>query len=248
MQKILALWATVRSTSTAFETMMYQRGDFLVVHEPFGLSYYNSPERRDTNRYPDIELNPEYNYQTTWQRLKQQADSQAVFIKDMAYYMFHVADREFLSIFENTFIVRHPAKMLPSLYDKWSDFTLEETGYAELYKLFEMAKEFSGKIPVVIDSDDLVQKPEATVKAYCDAVSIPFIKEALEWEPKFRPELTNWDGGTWVTNVMSSSGFKEQKKENYVAVSDNKHLQNAYEFCLPYYEKLREHKLPIAES
>ncbi len=248
MRKILALWATVRSTSTAFENMMRQRGDFLAFHEPFGLSYYNSPERRDTNRYPDIELNPEYNYQTTLRKLQQEADSQAVFIKDMAYFMFHLADREFLSIFESTFIVRHPAKMLPSLYDKWPDFTLEETGYAQLYKLFEMAKEFSGKTPVVIHSDDLVKKPEATVKAYCDAVGIPFLKEALEWEPKFRPELTNWDGGTWVTNVMSSSGFKEQKRDNYVAVEDNEHLQNAYEFCLPYYEKLYEHKLPIAES
>jgi len=246
MGKILALWATVRSTSTVFENMMRQRGDFLAFHEPFGLSYYNSPERRDTNRYPDIELNPEYNYQTTWRRLQQQADSQAVFIKDMAYFMFHLADKEFLSIFENTFIVRHPAKMLPSLYDKWPDFTLEETGYAQLYKLFAMTKEFSGKIPVVIESDDLVQKPEATIKAYCDAVGIPFIKEALEWEPKFRPELTNWDGGTWVTNAMFSTGFKEQNTDNYVAVEDNQHLQNAYNFCLPYYEKLYEYKLPIA--
>ncbi len=248
MRKILALWATFRSTSTAFTNMMYQRSDFLVSHEPFALSYYKSPERRDTNRYPDIELCPEYSYKTIWQKLQQQADSQAVFIKDMAFYIFHLADREFLSIFENTFLVRHPAKMLPSLYDKWPNFTLEETGYAELYNLFEMAKEFSIKIPVVIDSDDLVQKPEATVKAYCDAVSIPFIREALEWEPKLRPELYNFEDVTWVTNAMYSSGFKEQKTNNYVAVEDNEHLQRAYEFCLPYYEKLCEHKLSIAES
>ncbi|NES06922.1 MAG: sulfotransferase, partial [Okeania sp. SIO2F4] len=155
----------------------------------------------------------------------------------------------FLSIFENTFLVRHPAKMLPSLYDKWPDFTLEETAYAELYKLLEIANEFSVKIPVVIDSDDLVQKPEATVKAYCDAVSIPFIRESLEWEPKFRPELNNFlEDVTWLTNAMSSSGFKEQKTNNYVAVEDNEHLQRAYEFSLPYYEKLCEHKLLIAES
>ena len=247
MRKILALWATARSTSTAFENMMRQRGDFFVFHEPFGLSYYNSPERRDTNRYPNIELNPEYNHQKIWQKLCQQADSQAVFIKDMSHFTFYLANRQFLSIFEPTFLMRHPAKTLPSLYDKWPDFTLEECGYAELYKLFEMAKEFSGKIPVVIDSDDLVQKPEATVKAYCDAVGIPFIKEALEWEPKFRPELTHWEGGSWVINAMFSTGFKEQKRDNYVAVEDNEHLQNAYEFCLPYYEKLYEHRIRIAE-
>lgn len=246
MKKILALWATVRSTSTAFEMMMRQRGDFLAFHEPFGLSYYNSQERRNTNRYPEIELNPEYNYQKTWQKLRQQADSQAIFIKDMAYYVIHLAEGEFLSAFENTFLLRHPAKMLPSLYDLWPDFTLEETGYAELYNLFEIAKKISGKVPVVIDSDDLVQKPEATVKAYCDAVNIPFIKEALEWEAKQRPEMTHWDGGNWLTEVISSRGLQQPKKKNYVAVEDNEHLQRAYQFCLPYYEKLQEHKLPIA--
>ncbi|NES03166.1 MAG: sulfotransferase family protein, partial [Okeania sp. SIO2F4] len=56
MRKVLALWTTFRSTSTAFENMMCKRGDFLVFHEPFSLSYYKSPERRNTNRYPDIEL------------------------------------------------------------------------------------------------------------------------------------------------------------------------------------------------
>ena len=39
MEKILALWAVPRSTSTAFERMMRERGDFWVVDEPFGLSF-----------------------------------------------------------------------------------------------------------------------------------------------------------------------------------------------------------------
>ena len=40
MNKILVLWATPRSTSTAFEWMMRQRGDMECFHEPFGEAWY----------------------------------------------------------------------------------------------------------------------------------------------------------------------------------------------------------------
>ena len=40
MPKIVALWAVPRSTSTAFEWMMRQRGDMTCFHEPFGEAWY----------------------------------------------------------------------------------------------------------------------------------------------------------------------------------------------------------------
>ena len=46
MTPILALWAVPRSTSTAFEWMMRQRGDFECVHEPFGEAWYFGTDRR----------------------------------------------------------------------------------------------------------------------------------------------------------------------------------------------------------
>ncbi|MEL7172405.1 MAG: hypothetical protein AAFN05_05495, partial [Pseudomonadota bacterium] len=40
MHPIVALWAVPRSTSTAFEWMMRQRGDMTCFHEPFGEAWY----------------------------------------------------------------------------------------------------------------------------------------------------------------------------------------------------------------
>lgn len=244
MKKILALWATPRSTSTAFECMMRERGDFKVLDEPFGLSFYYSEERRNATRYPDIELNSQYNFSSILKNLKQEVGKQPVFLKDMAYYVTHIANQAFLSHFQNTFLTRHPAKALPSLFERWPNFTLEETGYAELYKLFEIVREIDGKVPILIDSDDLIQKPEATVKAYCKTVGIPFIKEALQWKPQIQPEVNQWEGG-WHTYLQSSSGFKERKKEHYIRVEDSEKLKQAYKDCLPYYEKLYEQRLRI---
>ncbi|WP_202224595.1 hypothetical protein [Okeania sp. KiyG1] len=70
--------------------MMRERSDFVVFHEPFGLSFYNSKERRNTNRYPDAEIKAENNYEATSQRLLDIAKKQQVFIKDMPYYISHL--------------------------------------------------------------------------------------------------------------------------------------------------------------
>lgn len=52
MKKILALWAVPRSTYTAFETMMREKGDYLVLDEPFGMYYYYSEEKK-CDRYAE---------------------------------------------------------------------------------------------------------------------------------------------------------------------------------------------------
>lgn len=244
MKKILALWAVPRSTSTAFERMMRERGDFSVHDEPFGKSFYYSEERCNTIRYPEIEPKAEYNFSSILENLKQENEKQPVFLKDMSYQVMPVANQDFLSHFENTFLIRNPVKMLPSLFNNWPDFTLEETGYDELYKLFEMAKEMTGKVPVIIDSDDLVKKPKATVETYCSAVGIPFIEKSLAWEAKPQPEINQWEGG-WHGHVQSSQGFKERKNKSYIRIEESDHLKEAYEFCLPYYQKLYEQRLYI---
>lgn len=125
MAKILALWAVPRSTSTAFERMMRERRDYSVHDEPFGLSFYYSPDRRNITRYPEIEPNSQYNFSSILEKLKQEKEKQPVFLKDMSYQVMPVANEEFLSHFENTFLIRHPRKMLPSLFKNWPDFTLE---------------------------------------------------------------------------------------------------------------------------
>lgn len=247
MSKILALWTTFRTRSTAFECMMRERGDFLVFHEPYGLSFYNSEERRNTNRYPDAEIKAESNYQATRERLREKAKQHKVFIKDMPYYISHLIEPEFVAELDNTFLIRDPAKMLPSLHYLWPDFTLEETGYEPLYRYFMMAGDISGKTPILIDSDDLLEQPDATIKAYCDAVGIPFIPEALSWEAKSRPEINHWQDGLWHSSVKTSKGLRErkQKENNYETMEDNDRLKQAYKYCLPYYQKLYEHRLRI---
>lgn len=243
MEKILAMWAHPRSTSTAFGWMMRQRGDFILSYEPFGVSYYNS-EERISQRYQHTETQPEHNYQAVWNRLKQSAQQQSIFMKDMPTHIKHFADEEFLSHFTHTFIIRHPRKALPSIFHHWPDFTLEEAGYKDLCNFFEKVSSEGMNTPVVVDSDDLLQRPAKVVQAYCTAVDIPFMPEALTWEPGPRSEVSLINGGTWHEHLRKTQGFKERKdKSDFVAIESNEHLMKAYEACMPYYEKLYQHRL-----
>ena len=154
-KKIIALWSTPRSRSTAFMWMMMQRGDFLVLQEPFGRSAYYS-EERIFERATDITPTAKYNYQNVWQYLQLQAQTSQLFIKDFPYYFLHMVNDEFLGYFQHTFLIRDPAQMLPSHYYKIPDLSFEECGYKQLLELFKKVVENTGKIPVVINADDLV--------------------------------------------------------------------------------------------
>ena len=240
MNKILALWAVPRSASTAFEWMMRQRGDFTCHHEPFGEVWYYGEDRR-TLRPNDTAPRPGLNYASVWRQLCSDASKCQIFIKEFPHYILHMADDEFLSRFTHSFLIRDPAKMLPSMYDKWPDFIVEETGYAEQHELFERIRNAYGT-PPVIDAEDLVNQPDATVRAYCDAIGIPFIPESLSWETGERKEVSWYDKGSWHGNLKASTGLKPQLN-NYTDVGANGHLCHAYEICLPHYQALRKHRL-----
>lgn len=241
MQPILVLWAVPRSTSTAFEWMMRQRGDHSCHHEPFGEAWYMGEDRMCPRQTKDP-IKPGLSFQSVWQTLQEDAAAQRVFMKDFPHYIMQMADADFLSRFNHSFLIRTPAKMLPSMYKNWPDFMIEETGYAEQRELFDRLCQRDGAPPPVVDSDDLLDDPAGTIEAWCTAVGIPFMPDALEWEPGERKEMSWYDGGSWHANLEASTGLTRQKRD-YVAIDHNDHLKRAYELCQPHYEAMHQHRL-----
>ena len=243
MKSILALWAHPRARSSAVGRMIYERGDFCVKDEPF-VGYYYFSDERISERRVDVEPNAKYRFEDILKNVLQEAEYQGIFIKDHAYHIISRADSVNLRHFRNTFLIRHPAQSLPSLYARMPDFTLQEAGYAESFRLFELVRQIEGMTPVVIDADDLVEKPESTIKAYCEAVGIPFIRRALDWSSGL-PSALNADWGGWYSHLEKSCGFARQSNPDYVAVEENARTAQAYEYCLPFYRRLYEHRLRI---
>lgn len=243
MHDILVLWAVPRSTSTAFEWMMRMRGDMTCFHEPFGEVWYQGEEplwprlQRDSIRTPGL------TFDSAWEALKSAAVKKPVFTKDFPHYIEHLWTDEFLSRFNHSFLIRDPVKTITSMYKHWPDFDPKELGFVEQRKLFDRLCDQMGKAPPVIDSDDLLENPRDTVEAYSNAVGIPFMPEALSWEPGAREEVSWWDGGSFHDNLRKSDGLNPQER-HYVDIENLPgRVQQIYGMVLPHYEALYMHRL-----
>jgi sulfate adenylyltransferase len=234
--KPVALWAVPRSISTAFERVFVEREDFEVLHEPFSASYYYGKER-PSDRFADTVPRPEYSYERVVEDVFRPRE-QRVFLKDMAYHAKPLLSPKFASRFVNTFIVRDPKYVLVSLYKMWPDFTLEETGYEDLYRLFRYATD-AGEDVAVVDAMTFSENPAGVLAAYCEHLEVPFRSGSLTWESGDVSEWEDWEG--WHEDAESSTGIEPAERLDPELPEE---LEAAYEHCLPYYYELAAHAIP----
>ena len=251
MHPIYILWATPRSTSTAFEWMMRMRGDMACFHEPFGEAWYQGDDARAPRLTEASPRKPGLNFGVVLERLLAAAAKRPVFSKDMPQFTDHLWDGDFLDRFEHSFLIRDPAKVLASLNRSWiksgnaEGFTRNEIGFDEQRRLFDHLAEKTGKAPVVIDSDDLLGDPPTMVARYCEAIGVPFIAEALSWEAGDRSEVLWYDGddSVWHESLKNSTGLQAQPRKTVDVTELPERLQDLYAEFLPQYQHLHAHRL-----
>ena len=192
-QTRVVLWAVPRSISTAFFRAIMEGIGIKVLLEPFSNAYYFGHERvskryanepcRDGCLFNDIKKQ----YELPYEKYK------SVFVKDMAYYLnTDVGNFEHLlpSGYVHTFLIRHPALSVASLYklsiDKdrtgWDWFNPDEAGFKELYQLFTHITQDLGQKAIVVDSEDLIKSPRDTLVRYCQMTGLEFSEKMLSWK------------------------------------------------------------------
>jgi hypothetical protein len=211
--------------------MMTERNDRVVVHEPFS-RVVDFGEVEVDDRIAHTE-------QDVLAALRAIAAEKPVFFKDTTdfHYPALLADEAFLSAATHTFIIRDPAEAIASHHALNPDLGRDEIGFARLHEIFTAVQDATGATPVVIDSDDLLDRPAETVQAYCSAVGIPFLPDALNWAPGMRPE---WQTTSrWHQSTSENSGFTRRTSDGAAAVAADPVLRAYRDYHLPYYEKLR---------
>jgi hypothetical protein len=156
----------------------------------------------------------------------------------MAYHAKPLLSPEFVSRFTNTFIIRDPKYVLTSLHKMWPDFTLEESGYDELYRLFRLTTE-GGEDVAVVDAMTFSENPVNVLSAYCEYLEIPFDPDSLSWQPGEVKHWENWEG--WHDAAQQSTGIERAERRDPVLPGE---LEEAYEHCLPAYYQLAAHAIP----
>jgi hypothetical protein len=226
------MWTVPRTVSTSFERMMSARGDHTVFDEPFSKHYYYGPERQSTRYEQEL---PDSSPDQLLAEIERAAEDRPVFVKDMAYQAAVLLEPETIDRFRNSFLVRDPASSLRSLAKHWPDFTDEETGWEALDKAADVVTS-TGQPMVVVDAVRLCEDPEKIVSAWCDAMDLDFVPDALSWEPGMRGEWGLWD--EWHQTTSEATGFRELDDPSPAPTHEEPRLQEAYEQALPVYERL----------
>jgi hypothetical protein len=242
---VFALWSAPRARSTAFFRSMLERGDLLALHEPIeGLMYFGDTEVEGRTFESPVSL-------LAW--LREETHDVSVFLKettDSRVREVVLADRRFLAEARHAFLIRRPEEIAASFHavittgERSRDMRIEEIGLEALCELHAAVHDAGGHPPVVIDSDDLVARPDATMAAYCAAVELPFLPQALAWEPGERPEWQR--SARWHADASASSGFERRERRYTHTVETSDQLARFAAHHLPFYQQLHAHRLDVA--
>jgi hypothetical protein len=234
---LIVLWAAPRSRSTAFVRMMMERGDLLVVHEPFSnLAAVGHVELAGVSAHSEKEL---------FDLLFAQArdTGRRVFVKETTDYRYDavLADARLYTGVTSTFMIRDPAAVVASHHAMNPQVARDEIGFERLAEMFEAVHRGTGAPPVVIDGDDLVTDPAGIVSAFCRRTGLAFRPEALGWSPQRRPE---WDRTrAWHTDVETSTGFTTTARRHEVRPDNDARLAELAAYHRPFYERLSQYRI-----
>jgi hypothetical protein len=158
------------SAIDGFFRSMVERGDMTVLHEPFcNLRDYGETDVGARTFDSPLSL-------LAW--LGDATHNMSVFLKDTPptgeHFRDVLTDRRFLGESRHAFLIRRPEEIAASNYALWPGMNIGSIGLERLCELQAAVCDAGGNASVVIDSDDLVARPEATMAAYCAAVGLPF--------------------------------------------------------------------------
>jgi hypothetical protein len=170
-----------------------------------------------------------------------------VFLKDTPPAAGHLrdvlADRRFLAESRHAFLIRRPEEIAASNYALHPGMNIGSIGLERLCMLQDAVRDAGADASVVIDSDDLVARPRATMAAYCATVGLPFIPRALAWEPGERSEWRR--SARWHVDVSASSGFERHRHVYPRTVENSSHLARFAAYQRPFYERLYAQRLDV---
>lgn len=159
----------------------------------------------------------------------------------------------------HSFIIRHPAKAIASLYYKscvdnaktgYTHFDAAEAGFTAMRDILDHVEQQPDAPPVVIiDADDLLEDPEGIMAAYCAAVGLPFKPSMLSWAPGIDncKELKSpWSG--WTDDVINSSGITRRAKSSKLPQVDElpADVRATISEAMPIYERMHARRLRSA--
>jgi hypothetical protein len=236
----IAMWSGPRNISTAMMRAFENRPDTAVIDEPFYAAYLAATGLDHPMRDAVLSSQP-----TDWRVVARNllgpvpAGRPIFYQKHMTHHMLAEFGRDWMAQCRNVFLIRGPRDVLRSYSARRDTVTLNDVGFRQQAELFDKACDHLGYAPPVIDAADVLAAPEATLKALCAALAIPFQPQMLRWPAGSRATDGVW-APAWYETVRKSTGFATQPQQSGTLDAS---LMTILEAAEPYYARMTPFRL-----
>ncbi len=199
------MWSGPRNLSSAMMYSFAQRADFEVLDEPFYGPYLRLTGLDHPMREAVLKAHAKDAAGVQTEILKPLQLGKHVYHKHMCQHMIDGIPRDFMADCVNVFLLRHPARVVPSFLKEYPDAEDSDVGYALQASLWEEVRTL-GQTPVVLDSHDVRRDPDTALRALCDAIGLDWDPAMLSWPAGPKPYDGAW-APVWYGSLHRSTGF-----------------------------------------
>ena len=236
--KRICLWSGPRNISTALMYSFAQREDTLVFDEPLYGHYLSHSDARIYHPGADeILAKMENDGNKVIEMMMSNHDKSVLFFKNMTHHLLGL-NLKFMKDCIHIILTRDPVEMLPSFSKVIENPTMDDIGYEAHLKLINYLMGIN-KMPIVVDSKDILVDPKRMLNKICDLVGIPFDENMLEWDKGPIEEDGIW-AKYWYNSVHKSTKFNTYTRVTEPIPASLKALLEA---SLTYYEVLLKMKI-----
>jgi hypothetical protein len=159
--------------------------------------------------------------------------------KHMSHHLLPEVGREWLLQLVNCFLIRDPAAVLSSYIRSRPDVSLLDLGFVQQSSLFHWLRKQTGNTPIVLDSADILARPEPMLRALCQTLEIPFESAMMTWPAGPRDSDGVW-ASHWYANVQRSTGFMPPSAPK---IEYPEELEPIIQAAMPHYLELYSHRI-----
>ena len=240
----IAMWSGPRNISTAMMRSWENRPDAVVWDEPLYAHFLDAtgidhPLREET--LAGHERDPAKVIEAC-ARGPVPADRTIFYQKHMTHHFLPDLPWDWLDDLINCFLIRDPKATLLSYSRKRGTVTADDLGVARQREIFEHVCERTGRVPPVLDAEDVLKDPRHALTELCRAVGVPFAEDMLSWPPGPRRTDGAW-APHWYDAVLDSTGFAQWRAREGELSPE---LAAIHAECAPHYAALRRHRIGIA--
>jgi hypothetical protein len=239
----VAMWSGPRNISTAMLRAWENREDTVVVDEPLYAHYLLKTGVEHPGREAVMA-----SQLTDW-RVVAGTLTGAIpggkpiwYQKHMTQHVLADMSLEWLDGLSNCFLIRRPEEVVASFTIQRPDAAAWELGFEQQSRIFDHVCEWLGTAPPVIDAEDVLRDPAATLRALCSSLRIPFSERMLHWPAGPRDSDGVW-ASHWYQAVERSTGFAPYRARE---PSLSPFQARLVEQCRPHYAHIAAHRLQAA--